>query len=168
MPLVVPGINNNDSNNSLVEEWTNKLVGKKLHDEESNETVSPILPVPLVMIRPDATVPDLLQEGPPPENPCHRARHDGHQGLPARQTQRARQGGRYRLPRRPRLSRDHGTGGSISAGPPRGAANVDYEPKEAAFICMPVKMFFSSFLLERIYIVTCLNVTALRCLWTPT
>ncbi|TQN63913.1 hypothetical protein CSHISOI_11040, partial [Colletotrichum shisoi] len=37
MPLVVPGINNNSSSDKT-EEWTSKLVGKKLHDEESNET----------------------------------------------------------------------------------------------------------------------------------
>ncbi|KAK1585674.1 uncharacterized protein LY79DRAFT_558059 [Colletotrichum navitas] len=37
MPLVVPGINN-ESSGDKTEEWTNKLVGKKLHEEESNET----------------------------------------------------------------------------------------------------------------------------------
>ncbi|KAF4997131.1 hypothetical protein ACHAPU_008600 [Fusarium lateritium] len=37
MPLVVPGINSTGDN---TEEWMNKLVGKKLSDEESsNETV---------------------------------------------------------------------------------------------------------------------------------
>jgi hypothetical protein len=43
MPLVVPGVNNNatatSSGNPKDEEWTQKLVGKKLHDSESNETV---------------------------------------------------------------------------------------------------------------------------------
>lgn len=39
MPLVVPGINNNSADGKT-EEWANKLVGKKLHDEETNETVS--------------------------------------------------------------------------------------------------------------------------------
>jgi hypothetical protein len=39
MPLVVPGINSNDSA-SKTEEWMNKLVGKKLGEEASNETVS--------------------------------------------------------------------------------------------------------------------------------
>ncbi|KAF9876662.1 pua rna binding domain-containing protein [Colletotrichum karsti] len=37
MPLVVPGINN-ITDEAKTEEWSNKLVGKKLHDEESNET----------------------------------------------------------------------------------------------------------------------------------
>ncbi|KAL2882008.1 hypothetical protein SGCOL_002747 [Colletotrichum sp. CLE4] len=37
MPLVVPGINNNDSDDKT-QLWTKKLVGKKLHEEESNET----------------------------------------------------------------------------------------------------------------------------------
>ncbi|KAK1995558.1 hypothetical protein LX36DRAFT_751028 [Colletotrichum falcatum] len=36
MPLVVPGINN-ESSGDKTEEWTNKLVGKKLHDEVSDE-----------------------------------------------------------------------------------------------------------------------------------
>lgn len=39
MPLVVPGINN-ITDESKTQEWSNKLVGKKLHEEESNETVS--------------------------------------------------------------------------------------------------------------------------------
>ena len=44
MPLVIPGGPNNvgtvtNSPNPKDEEWTNKLVGKKLHDTESNETV---------------------------------------------------------------------------------------------------------------------------------
>ncbi|KAH6676897.1 hypothetical protein F5X68DRAFT_213585 [Plectosphaerella plurivora] len=37
MPLVVPGIQTN-TGDEKTDEWTNKLVGKKLHDEESNET----------------------------------------------------------------------------------------------------------------------------------
>ncbi|KAF7550824.1 hypothetical protein G7046_g7897 [Stylonectria norvegica] len=37
MPLVVPGINSTSGDKT--EEWTNKLVGKKLSDEDSNETV---------------------------------------------------------------------------------------------------------------------------------
>ncbi|KAF4435750.1 putative pua rna binding domain-containing protein [Fusarium austroafricanum] len=38
MPLVVPGINSTSGDNA--EEWQNKLVGKKLSDEEtSTETV---------------------------------------------------------------------------------------------------------------------------------
>ncbi|KAF3801042.1 hypothetical protein GCG54_00010321 [Colletotrichum gloeosporioides] len=37
MPLVVPGINN-ITDESKTQEWSNKLVGKKLHEEESNET----------------------------------------------------------------------------------------------------------------------------------
>jgi hypothetical protein len=42
MPLVVPGVNNaSASGNPKDEEWTKKLVGKKLHDSDSNETVSP-------------------------------------------------------------------------------------------------------------------------------
>lgn len=38
MPLVVPGINSTSGDNA--DEWQNKLVGKKLSEEESNETVS--------------------------------------------------------------------------------------------------------------------------------
>lgn len=39
MPLVVPGITSQSGDKT--EEWTNKLVGKKIHDgEDSNETVS--------------------------------------------------------------------------------------------------------------------------------
>ena len=38
MPLVVPGINSTSGDNA--EEWQNKLVGKKLSESESNETVS--------------------------------------------------------------------------------------------------------------------------------
>lgn len=38
MPLVVPGIMTNNSGDKN-EEWTNKLVGKKISDEPSNETV---------------------------------------------------------------------------------------------------------------------------------
>ncbi|EEU36487.1 uncharacterized protein NECHADRAFT_61639 [Fusarium vanettenii 77-13-4] len=37
MPLVVPGINSTSGDNA--DEWQNKLVGKKLSEEESNETV---------------------------------------------------------------------------------------------------------------------------------
>ncbi|KAK2608499.1 hypothetical protein QQS21_002961 [Conoideocrella luteorostrata] len=37
MPLVVPGVTTNSSNKT--EEWQNKLVGKKLHDSEHNETM---------------------------------------------------------------------------------------------------------------------------------
>ncbi|EEY20161.1 hypothetical protein HYQ45_012098 [Verticillium longisporum] len=36
MPLVVPGIQSQSGD--LTEEWTNKLVGKTLHDEKSDET----------------------------------------------------------------------------------------------------------------------------------
>ncbi|KAG7107489.1 hypothetical protein HYQ46_003513 [Verticillium longisporum] len=36
MPLVVPGIQSQSGD--LAEEWTNKLVGKTLHDEKSDET----------------------------------------------------------------------------------------------------------------------------------
>ena len=43
MPLVVPGVTTSSSTtgNPKTDEWTNKLVGKKLHDEDSNETVRP-------------------------------------------------------------------------------------------------------------------------------
>jgi hypothetical protein len=37
MPLVVPGINSTPGNKT--EEWQNKLVGKKLGDDASTETV---------------------------------------------------------------------------------------------------------------------------------
>lgn len=41
MPLVVPGITNQSGDQSEQEQWTSKLVGKKIHEgEESNETVS--------------------------------------------------------------------------------------------------------------------------------
>lgn len=39
MPLVVPGVTTQSGDRT--EEWTNKLVGKKLHEEQNNETVSP-------------------------------------------------------------------------------------------------------------------------------
>jgi hypothetical protein len=39
MPLVVPGINSGDKENSKTEEWTQKLVGKKI-GESSDSTVS--------------------------------------------------------------------------------------------------------------------------------
>ena len=38
MPLVVPGLMGN-SGDSKTDEWTNKLVGKKLSEQDSNETV---------------------------------------------------------------------------------------------------------------------------------
>ncbi|KFA65895.1 hypothetical protein S40285_02408 [Stachybotrys chlorohalonatus IBT 40285] len=37
MPLIVPGITSEP--NSKTEEWQNKLVGKTLSDDQSNETV---------------------------------------------------------------------------------------------------------------------------------
>lgn len=41
MPLVVPGVTN--APDSQTEEWSNKLVGKKITDDEtSNEVVSPL------------------------------------------------------------------------------------------------------------------------------
>jgi hypothetical protein len=39
MPLVVPGINSGDKENSKTEEWTQKLVGKKI-GESHDSTVS--------------------------------------------------------------------------------------------------------------------------------
>lgn len=38
MPLVVPGLMGNSGDKT--DEWTNKLVGKKLSEQDSNETVS--------------------------------------------------------------------------------------------------------------------------------
>jgi hypothetical protein len=38
MPLVVPGIMTGSGDKT--EEWTNKLVGKKLSEDQSNEVVS--------------------------------------------------------------------------------------------------------------------------------
>lgn len=38
MPLVVPGITSNPKDQT--ELWTNKLVGKTLHDDASSETAS--------------------------------------------------------------------------------------------------------------------------------
>ncbi|KAJ4564681.1 hypothetical protein HRR95_006263 [Exophiala dermatitidis] len=37
MPLVVPGINSNDSGSST-DSWMSKLMGKKLSDNQTNET----------------------------------------------------------------------------------------------------------------------------------
>ena len=39
MPLVVPGLTNNSSENDKTNNWMNQLMGKKLGDT-SNETVS--------------------------------------------------------------------------------------------------------------------------------
>ena len=78
MPLVVPGITSNSGDKT--EEWTNKLVGKKLADKPSNETVSTSLPSRLL----DRTLiarslwPDLLQDRTPAADSYNRARHDGH------------------------------------------------------------------------------------------
>ncbi|KAK2037568.1 hypothetical protein LZ31DRAFT_480825 [Colletotrichum somersetense] len=57
MPLVVPGINN-ESSGDKTEEWANKLVGKKLHEEESNETTfcKRDLPKPTRVIEPGMMV----------------------------------------------------------------------------------------------------------------
>ena len=46
MPLVVPGLmnsggSNNNNNNNNEDDWMNKLVGKKLTDSASNNTVGP-------------------------------------------------------------------------------------------------------------------------------
>jgi hypothetical protein len=41
MPLVVPGITSNSSGGK--DEWLNKLVGKKISDSSSNETVCLLL-----------------------------------------------------------------------------------------------------------------------------
>ncbi|KAB5572722.1 hypothetical protein GE09DRAFT_1217268 [Coniochaeta sp. 2T2.1] len=38
MPLVVPGLMGNSGDNNKTDEWTNKLVGKKLSEQDSNET----------------------------------------------------------------------------------------------------------------------------------
>lgn len=46
MPLVVPGINSGEKENSKTEEWTQKLVGKKI-GESSDSTVS-FLDVPKI------------------------------------------------------------------------------------------------------------------------
>jgi hypothetical protein len=45
MPLVVPGLMGNSGDKT--DEWTNKLVGKKLSEQESNETVRACRPLPL-------------------------------------------------------------------------------------------------------------------------
>ena len=45
MPLVVPGVASTKSGgDARIEEWTNKLVGKKLSDEAATETVRPPSP----------------------------------------------------------------------------------------------------------------------------
>ncbi|PMD14515.1 hypothetical protein NA56DRAFT_610196 [Hyaloscypha hepaticicola] len=38
MPLVVPGINSGDKENSKTEEWTQKLVGKKIGESNDSTT----------------------------------------------------------------------------------------------------------------------------------
>ena len=43
MPLVVPGITSNSGDKT--EEWTNKLIGKKISEEPSNEIVCHPLPL---------------------------------------------------------------------------------------------------------------------------
>lgn len=50
MPLVVPGVMTNNSGDKT-EEWMNKLVGKRLADEPSNETVCQSR-VPILSISP--------------------------------------------------------------------------------------------------------------------
>jgi hypothetical protein len=78
MPLVVPGITSNPKDKT--EEWSNKLVGKTLHDSESNETVGVLAWIAsLVSANTHGTV--LLQARPAPGDAHHRARHDGDQGL---------------------------------------------------------------------------------------
>ena len=39
MPLVVPGLMNSGSSNNNQDDWMNKLVGKKLTDSASDNTV---------------------------------------------------------------------------------------------------------------------------------
>lgn len=109
MPLVVPGITGTSGDKT--EEWTNKLVGKKLSEGSSDEVVREPgsfldkIPPSRQSNSSANAFPELLQEGSPRGVPCHRARHDGHQGLQARQTQRPPQGGRHRQPRPARLSK---------------------------------------------------------------
>jgi hypothetical protein len=43
MPLVVPGLTNNSSENDKTNNWMNQLMGKKIGDT-SNETVSSLRP----------------------------------------------------------------------------------------------------------------------------
>ena len=43
MPLVVPGLTNNSSENDKTNNWMNQLMGKKIGDT-SNETVSSLHP----------------------------------------------------------------------------------------------------------------------------
>jgi len=43
MPLVVPGLTNNSSENDKTNTWMNQLMGKKIGDT-SNETVSSLRP----------------------------------------------------------------------------------------------------------------------------
>jgi len=47
MPLVVPGINSTSGDKA--EEWTNKLVGKKLSDEESSTETASFHPEHLIL-----------------------------------------------------------------------------------------------------------------------
>ena len=100
MPLVVPTVNSN-SGDAKTQEWTNKLVGKKLSDEAATETVRfPIAshhtPRASCLLTAAFNLLDLLQEGPSGEVPGHRAWPDGDHGLPAGPAERPCPGGRDR------------------------------------------------------------------------
>ena len=79
MPLVVPGVNSTSGDKT--EEWTNKLVGKKLSDEQSDETVRLHVPCLCIFEQCADDMVVLLQARPPRGNPDHRARNDGYKGL---------------------------------------------------------------------------------------
>lgn len=77
MPLVVPQQEPGNKN----DEWQNKLVGKTLHDDESNETVRYLsqLPCPLpqqsTVLTRDSPTTDLQQERAARGAPHHHAHH---------------------------------------------------------------------------------------------
>ena len=77
MPLVVPGITSKTGDKT--EEWTNKLVGKKLHDETSSETVCTHRE-DITLYRSNS-ITALQQERSSQGLASHRPRTDGHQGL---------------------------------------------------------------------------------------
>ncbi|AEO55590.1 hypothetical protein MYCTH_2086920 [Thermothelomyces thermophilus ATCC 42464] len=54
MPLVVPGVTADNMEDNKTQEWTNKLVGKKLSEEPSSETTD--LPPQTRVLPPGAIV----------------------------------------------------------------------------------------------------------------
>jgi len=85
MPLVVPGITSS-GNGSKMEEWTNKLVGKKI-GESSDATVCLWCLRPSPSLSSAYNVVDICTSRPPKGDACHRTRNDGYQGFQAREVE---------------------------------------------------------------------------------